>query len=93
MEIALQILLSLISLICFFVGTNGLINGAQYGSPISTAAQVIFDNSFRFLNGMFANFAFLLVWVVLHIYEINDLNYFYRYCGTLCRFGQIVFEN
>ena len=76
MEIALQILLSLTSLICFLVGTIGLIKGIQYVLPASIESQKKLDNAFRFLNGMFASFAFLLMWVVLHIHEIHDLIYF-----------------
>ncbi|HSY61846.1 MAG TPA: DUF4345 domain-containing protein [Cytophaga sp.] len=76
MEITLQIILTIISLICFVVGTNLLIKGVAYFLPETTPPQPALDNPFRFLSAMFLSFGFLLIWVVLHIHEIHELIYF-----------------
>jgi hypothetical protein len=76
MEITLQIVLSIISLICFGVGTNLLIRGVAYFLPETTPPQPALDNAFRFLSAMFLSFSFLLIWVIVHIHEVQDLIYF-----------------
>ncbi len=76
MELALQILLGILSLICLLGGANLLIKGAGYFLPESTPPQGILDNLFRFLSGIYLGLAFLLAWVVLNVHATNDLIYF-----------------
>jgi len=76
MELVIQILLSIISLICVGVGTNLLLKGVTPFLPATTPPQPALDNPFRFLSAMFLSFGFLLIWIVLYIKEIHDLIYF-----------------
>lgn len=76
MEIALTILLVLVTLICFFGGANLLIKGAQSFMPADTAVPPVLDDLFRFLSGMYFGFGFLMAWVLFHLREVNDLVYF-----------------
>lgn len=76
MELTLQILLGAVSLICFTGGSNLLIKGAGSFLPEKTKPPIILDNLFRFLSGIYFGMAFLLAWVVIHIHEVNELNYF-----------------
>src|SRR5690242_16849929 len=76
MEIALQILLSLVTLICLLGGMNLLIKGAHSFLPDATPPQPVVDNLFRFLSGIYFGLGFLMSWVVFHFHAINDLIYF-----------------
>jgi len=75
MELILQIVLGIISLICLGIGLNLLIKGAKHFSPESVLHPKL-DNVFRFLSGMFFSFGFLLIWIVFHIHEIQEQVYF-----------------
>ena len=50
MELTLQILLAIVSLICFAGGVNLLIKGASYFVPKTTPQLSVLDNLFRFLK-------------------------------------------
>jgi hypothetical protein len=76
MGIAIQIILGILSLICFLGGANILIKGAGSFLPKETPPQVILDNVVRFLGGVYFGMGFLLVWSVFNVHEINDLIYF-----------------
>jgi len=76
MEIALQILLGIVSLICLLGGLNLLIKGAGYFLPETTPPQRILDNLMRFLSGIYFSLGFLVAWVVFNLAEINELIYF-----------------
>lgn len=76
MEIALQILLSIVALICLLGGMNLLIKGAGSFMPEKTATLPILDNLFRFLSGIYFSLGFLMAYVVFHFHEINNLVYF-----------------
>jgi hypothetical protein len=89
MELALQILLSMISLICFIVGTNLLIKGVSSFLPATTPPQPVLDNPFRFLSAMFLSFGFLLIWLVIHIHEIQDLIYFVGVVALFAGLGRL----
>jgi len=75
METALQIILGIIALICFLGGVNLLTKGAQYFLPKEMPPQIILDNAFRFLSGIYLSMGFLCSWAVMKIAEINDLVY------------------
>jgi len=76
MELTLQILLGVVSLICFAGGINLLIKGANYFLPKNTPPLSVLDNLFRFLCGIYFGLGFLMTWVVFNIHQINDLIYF-----------------
>jgi len=84
MELVLQIVLGVVSLICLGMGTNLLLKGVASFLPKATAPQPALDNPFRFLSAMFLSFGFLLIWIVIHIQEIHDLIYF---VGTVVLFA------
>lgn len=75
MELALQILLGLVSLICLLGGLNLLIKGAGSFLPGTTATPRL-DNLFRFLSGIYFGLGLLMAWVVFNFYKLNDLIYF-----------------
>ena len=76
MEIALQILLGLVSLICLLGGMNLLIKGAGSFLPQTISPQPVVDNLFRFLSGIYFGLGFLMAWVVFNFHKANDLIYF-----------------
>jgi hypothetical protein len=76
MELTLQILLGVVSLICLTGGTNLLIKGANYFLPKPSAPLPVLDNLFRFLSGIYFGLGFLMIWVVFHLHQTNELIYF-----------------
>ena len=76
MELILQIVLGGVAIICLGVGTNLLLKGAAYFLAATTPPQPKLDNAFRFLSAMFLSFGFLLIWIVFHIEQVQDLIYF-----------------
>jgi hypothetical protein len=76
MEIALQILLSIVGLICLLGGLNLLIKGTASFLPASTAPLPTLDNLFRFLSGIYFGLGFLMLWVVFNFNAVHNLVYF-----------------
>ena len=76
MVLALQILLGLVSLICFLGGLNLLIKGTGSFLPKDLPQQPVLDNLFRFLSGIYFGNAFLMAFVVFNFHKVNDLIYF-----------------
>lgn len=76
MELALQILLGLVTLICLLGGLNLLIKGVHSFLPDTTPPQPVLDNLFRFLSGIYFGLGFLMAWVDFHFHETNGLVYF-----------------
>lgn len=72
MDIALNILLGLVALICFLGGANLLIKGA---GSFAAAPPPVLDNLFRFLSGIYFGLGFLMTWVVLHRQQAGSLIY------------------
>lgn len=89
MTLSLQILLGLTAIICFLGGLNLLIKGAYHFLPKEILPQRILDNLFRFLSGIYFSMTFLLVWAVLHIYEINELVYFLAFPIVFSGLGRL----
>lgn len=77
MELALQILMGLIAMICFLDGANILIKGTAHFLPEETPVQYVLDNLLRFLSGIYFGFGFLIAWSVFHISQIHELIYFF----------------
>ncbi|MES2418163.1 MAG: DUF4345 domain-containing protein [Bacteroidota bacterium] len=75
MELTLQILLGIVSLICLSGGLNLLIKGAGSFLPTQTPVPPILDNLFRFLSGIYFGLGFLMAWVVFNLHQVNELNY------------------
>lgn len=84
MEIALQILLGLVSLICLSGGMNLLIKGAGSFLPEAVAVPPVLDNLFRFLSGIYFSLGFLMAYVVFNFHQFNGLIYF---IGTVVVFS------
>jgi hypothetical protein len=76
MELTVQILLSLVALICLLGGMNLLLKGAHPFLPENTPPQKILDNLVRFLSGIYFSLGFLMVWVIFHTKQVTDLIYF-----------------
>lgn len=76
MELFLQILLGIVSLICLLGGLNLLLKGASFFLPKTISTQHIIDNLFRFLSGIYFGLGVLMTWVVFNFHEISDLIYF-----------------
>jgi hypothetical protein len=76
MNLALQVLLGIVSLICLLGGMNLLLKGAGSFLPETSPPQRTLDNLFRFLSGIYFGLGFLMAWVVFHFHEITDLIYF-----------------
>jgi hypothetical protein len=89
MEIALQILLGLVSLICLLGGMNLLIKGAHSFLPETIPPQRTLDNLFRFLSGIYFGMGFLLAFVIFHFRETNGLIYFIGLVVMLSGLGRL----
>ena len=76
MEIALQILLGLVALVCLLGGMNLLLKGTASFLPETVAAPPVLDNLFRFLSGIYFSLGFLMAYVVFNFHQIHDLIYF-----------------
>src|SRR4051812_22337955 len=75
MELALQILFGIVTFICLTSGINLFLKGVGYFLPENTPPQPLLDNIFRFLNGMYFSFGFLLIWIIFHIKTTTELIY------------------
>ena len=89
MEIALQILLGLVSLICLLGGMNLLIKGAHSFLPETIPPQRTLDNLFIFLSGIYFGMGFLLAFVIFHFRETNGLIYFIGLVVLLSGLGRL----
>lgn len=76
MVLSLQILLGLVTLICFLGGANLLIKGANSFLAADIPPQPVLDNLLRFLSGIYFGMGFLMCWIVFHLQQLNDLIYF-----------------
>jgi Domain of unknown function (DUF4345) len=76
MELALQILLGLLALICLLGGANLMIKRTGSFLPEGGAPRPVLDNLFRFLSGIYFGLGFLMAYVVLHFHQLHDLIYF-----------------
>jgi hypothetical protein len=75
-DLTLQILLSVVSLICLLGGMNLLLKGADFFLPDNIPVPPYLDNIFRFLSGIYFGLGFLMTWVVFNLYQISQLVYF-----------------
>lgn len=89
MEIVLQILLGLVTLICLAGGMNLLLKGAASFLPDTVPPQRILDNLFRFLSGIYFSLGFLMGWVVLNLHAINELIFFIGIVVTFSGLGRL----
>jgi len=76
MIIANSILLGLVALICFLGGINLLLKGAMHFLPKETPAQLVLDNLFRFLSGIYFSGGFVMAYAALHAKEAGNVIYF-----------------
>lgn len=76
MEIILQILLGILTLICVSGGMNLLLKGTNSFLPENVRPQRVLDNLFRFLSGIYFSLGFLMAWVLFHIQQEAALIYF-----------------
>jgi hypothetical protein len=89
MELILQILLSIVALICLLGGMNLMIKGSTSFLSDGVPAQPILDNLFRFMTGIYFSMGFLLIYVVIDIREINTLIYFIGIVVTFSGLGRL----
>lgn len=76
MELALKIILGLVTIICFLGGINLMTKGTKFYLPATLPLQPRLDNLFRFLSGIYLGLGFLMLWVTIHSGEVGDLLYF-----------------
>jgi hypothetical protein len=76
MELALKIILGLVTIICFLGGINLMTKGTKFYLPNTLPLQPRLDNLFRFLSGIYLGLGFLMLWVMIHSQEVGDLLYF-----------------
>jgi Domain of unknown function (DUF4345) len=76
MDLTLQILLGIVSLICLLDGMNLLLKGSGSYLPDTVQIPPILDNLFRFLSGIYFGLGFLMTWVVFNFHQISHLIYF-----------------
>ena len=75
MELVLEILLGMVSLICLAGGTNLMLKGASSFLPKDTPSQPVLNNLFRFLSGIYFSLGFLVAWATYNLHQINQLVY------------------
>ena len=75
MEVILQILLILVTLICFLGGINLILKGAGPFLSKEAGPQPKVDNLFRFLSGIYLGMGLLMIWIVIHMKEVPGLIY------------------
>lgn len=91
MELPIQILLILVSLICFFGGMNLLIKGAHFFLPeIDNPSIAIIDNLLRFLSGIYFSAGFLLFWVANNVKEYHAIIYFLGFMVMFSGIGRLI---
>jgi hypothetical protein len=77
MEIALSILLGIVALICFLGGINLLLKGTIRFLPKEVSPQLILDNLFRFLAGIYFASGFLFTYAAFHTSELGFMIYIF----------------
>jgi hypothetical protein len=75
-ELALKIILGIITAICFLGGLNLMTKGAKSFLPETLPPQPRLDNLFRFLSGIYFALGFLMLWVTIQSSGAGDLLYF-----------------
>jgi hypothetical protein len=75
-EIALMILLGIVTLICLLGGLNLMLKGTRSYLAADIPPQPVLDNLFRFQSGIYLSLGFLLTWVLFHLSETHELIYF-----------------
>jgi hypothetical protein len=75
-ELALKIILGIITAICFLGGLNLMTKGAKSFLPETLPPQPRLDNLFRFLSGIYFALGFLMLWVTIQSSGAADLLYF-----------------
>lgn len=53
-----------------------MLKGSKSFLPADVPTQLVLDDLFRFLSGIYFGMGFLLAWVVFNLHEANDLIYF-----------------
>ena len=76
MEIILQILIALTTLICFLGGANLLMKGTAAYLPKDLPAQLELDNLFRFTSGIYFGLGFLMLWITFHMKEAGEVIFY-----------------
>jgi hypothetical protein len=75
MDLTLQILLGLVTIICFLGGLDLLTKGSDSFLEEEAPSLPVLDNLFRFLSGIYFGLAFLMAWVVYNFHNIHHLIY------------------
>ena len=77
MEIALSILLGTVALICFLGGINLLLKGVKKFLPKEMPPQLVLDNLFRFLAGIYFASGFMFAYAVFHTSALGFMIYIF----------------
>ncbi|MCO5286183.1 MAG: DUF4345 domain-containing protein [Chitinophagaceae bacterium] len=76
MTLAISILLGIVALICLSGGINLMVKGAMQFVPESTPPQLVLDNLFRFLAGIYLSGGFLFGYSALNVDSAGHTVYF-----------------
>jgi hypothetical protein len=89
MLITLQILLGLVTLICFLGGMNLMLKGTKAYLPADAQPIPVLDNLFRFLSGIYFGLGFLMAYVLYDLPQITTLIYFIGIVVLFSGFGRL----
>lgn len=88
MQLAIQIILGILTFICIAGGLNLLIKGTGSYLPANTPPLPVLDNLFRFMSGIYFGLGFMIAWIAFHIDTVGNLLYFIGFvvmCSGLAR--------
>ena len=77
MEITIRILLGIVALFCFLGGINLLLKGSKKFLPKEIPPQLILDNLFRFMAGIYFSSGFLFTYAVFHTATLGYMIYIF----------------
>ena len=89
MEIVLQILLALTTLICFLGGSNLLMKGTAAYLPKDLPPQLVLDNLFRFTSGIYFGLGFLMLWITFHMKEAGEVIFYMGIVVVISGLGRL----
>ena len=89
MEIALQVLLEMVALICFLGGLNLLLKGAMKFLPKEMPPQLVLDNLVRFLAGIYFASGFLFSYAAFYTSALGAMIYIFGITVIFSGLGRV----
>jgi len=89
MEIALQVLLEMVALICFLGGLNLLLKGAMKFLPKEMPPQLVLDNLVRFLAGIYFASGFLFTYAAFNTSALGSMIYIFGITVIFSGLGRV----